>query len=371
MILRRIQQQSVHRPPPFSRPRRRHRHQRIIPAPGVRPIPVYPHPVQRVPHRVPVHPRPRHETQRPQHRRMIRVPLRIRVAVRRRLRKEILPPRHRRCRQPLQHRIPMRLARQPQPPPPRLRRFQPPPPVGQLERRIQGALFRKNLLRTLQHRPQHIPPRLRLPRRIARHEIRRLENHLPVSLQRRPVGLRPPAELRVKNRMRLLPDQKRPDWRRRFLPRRPRHLRPPRPRITLPPGRRLRLRQNLPVISQAPLQQRYPPPQRKMRLMPPVHFQVKLPLPRIVRQPRLRRRKFPRTLDRRQVLRQHNPPLQLKPPRITAARQIHRPARPPKFFPMPRPRPLHRREFRCRRQWVPLRRKFAHQFQCLRPPLRP
>ena len=56
-------------------------------------------------------------------------------------------------------------------------------------------------------------------------------------------------------------------------------------------------------------QQRQPVPQRKVRLMPPVHFQVELAFPGVVGQAGFRRRIVPGVLDGGEVLRQHDAPL--------------------------------------------------------------
>ena len=116
--------------------------------------------------------------------------------------------------------------------------------------------------------------------------------------------MRAPAQLRVKNRMRLLPDEKRPDGRRRFRAAGTGHFRPARAGVALFLRRAFGARQNFLVPAEAFFQQRQPVPQREMRLVPPVHFQMKFALPSVVRQPGFRRRIFARILDGREVLRQ-------------------------------------------------------------------
>jgi len=71
-----------------------------------------------------------------------------------------------------------------------------------------------------------------------------------------------------------------------------------------------------------------------MYRMPPVHLQMKLAEPARTGQPCLLRRILLHRLNRRQVLRQNNPPLKLFPPGIAAARQINRPAGSPEALPV-------------------------------------
>src|ERR1017187_3495243 len=92
--------------------------------------------------------------------------------------------------------------------------------------------------------------------------------------------MRAVAQLGVKNRMRLLPDQERPDGRRRFRAAGTGHFRPARAGVALFSRRGFRAWQNFLVVAQAFLQQRQMVPQREMRLVPPMHFQMKLALPR-------------------------------------------------------------------------------------------
>ena len=253
-------------------------------------------------HGIGIHTRPRHKAQRPDYRRMIGIPFRIRVTVRRGFGEQIFAVRNCRLGQPLQHLAPLWFARQAELLAPGLRRLQRPAPIGQLKGGIERMVLRKNLLRTLQRRPEHVTMGNFIPRGVTGHELRRGKDHVAILLQRGAIPMNPPAQLGIENRMRLLPHQERPHRRRRLRPAGTRHLRPARPGVALLLCRAFRTRQDFLVVVQAAFQQRQPIPQRKMRLMPPVHFQMKLTFPRIIRQPRLLRWVITRILNGRQVL---------------------------------------------------------------------
>ena len=134
--------------------------------------------------------------------------------------------------------------------------------------------------------------------------------------------------------MRLLPDEKRPDGRRRFRAAGTGHFRPARAGVALLLRRGFGARQNFLVIAEAFFQQRQPVPQREVRLVPPVHFQMKFALPGVVRQPGFRRRIFSGVLDGGEILRQHDAPFEFKPARVLAAGQINRAAGRPELVPI-------------------------------------
>src|SRR5690606_40342673 len=69
--------------------------------------------------------------------------------------------------------------------------------------------------------------------------------------------------------------------------------------IPLAPCRLPGFFENRTIPPHTPLKELFPPPQRKLRRMPPVHLQVKLAVPAVAREPRLRRRQKPCALDRR------------------------------------------------------------------------
>jgi hypothetical protein len=118
------------------------------------------------------------------------------------------------------------------------------------------------------------------------------QKRCPVFFQRARVAMLAPAEFRVKNRMRLLPDEERPDGRRRFRAAGTGHLRPARAGVALLFGRAFRARQDFLVIAEAAFQQRQAVPQREVRLVPPVHFQMEFALPGVVSQAGFLRRIF-------------------------------------------------------------------------------
>jgi hypothetical protein len=61
-------------------------------------------------------------------------------------------------------------------------------------------------------------------------------------------------------------------------------------------------------------------PQREMRLVPPVHFQVELAFPRVVSQASFRRWMLSGVLDGGEVLRQHDAAFEFKPARRQTGR---------------------------------------------------
>ena len=71
-----------------------------------------------------------------------------------------------------------------------------------------------------------------------------------------------------------------------------------------------------------------------MRGVPPVHLEVELALPAVEREPGLLRRVPAGALDRGEVLREHDPALQLAPAGIAASREIDGPAGRPEAVPV-------------------------------------
>src|SRR5262245_22296373 len=89
------------------------------------------------------------------------------------------------------------------------------------------------LLRGNEGRTEHVSALVAAPDRVRRHEVRGLEDEIPIPLQSRAIGMLAVDDLREVDRMRLLPDEKDTDVRRRVeaIPRR--HLRAPRTLIPL------------------------------------------------------------------------------------------------------------------------------------------
>ncbi len=143
-----------------------------------------------------------------------------------------------------------------------------------------------------------------------------------------------PAQFRVEYRMRLLPDEKRPDRRRRFRAAGAGHLRPARAGVALLLRRAFCAWQNFLVVTKRFFQQWQSVPQCEMRLVPPVHFEMKLAFPRIVSQPGFLRRILAGVLNRGEVLRQNDAAFEFKPARVFAAGQINRAAGAPEIVPV-------------------------------------
>ena len=146
------------------------------------------------------------------------------------------------------------------------------------------------------------------------------------------VGPGPIDKLRQRDRVRLVPDNERISAG-AFPPVESHHLGPPRARQSPLPRQVPRCRQSGPVPRQVLFQQLRPPPQRKVRRVPPDHLRVMLAEPGVGRQPAFLRRRFSDKLDPRQILRQHHPPLQLEGPRIRARGKINSPSAFPKLRP--------------------------------------
>src|SRR2546422_11453566 len=87
-----------------------------------------------------------------------------------------------------------------------------------------------------QRRAEHIPLALCFEVSVRRHELGRFENDLTIAFERRAIAMRQVAKLCVKDRMRLLPNQQRADWRRTVVSFRSNHLWPARSSIALRPG---------------------------------------------------------------------------------------------------------------------------------------
>ena len=264
---------------------------------------------------------------------MVGVPLRVRVGIQRGLGEGVFAVHHRRLGEIAQSVVPFFLARQVETRAPVLRGLQSPTPVGQLKRQVERLVLRKNFLCALQHRAENEAARVRVPSRVARHEVGGLKNDVAEFFERGLVLMLPPAQLRVENRMRLLPHEKRPDGRRRFRAARTGHLGPTRTGVALTFSRADRARQNLLVVVQRFFQHRQTIPQRELRLMPPVHFEVELSFPRVVSQPGFLRRIFADVLNGEQVLRKHDAAFQFKPARVFAAGQVNRAAGLPELVP--------------------------------------
>ena len=108
------------------------------------------------------------------------------------------------------------------------------------------------------------------------------------------------------------------------------------PLLAGPPPRRLPDR---PVPGEAALQQAGPPPQREVAGVPVVHFEVELAVPAVAREAGLLRRKRPRALDRREVLREHDAPFQLGGAQVPAPGQLEAAALLPEPLPSDRRSP--------------------------------
>src|SRR5262245_65840755 len=147
------------------------------------------------------------------------------------------------------------------------------------------------LLRGNDRRAERVSLRLLIKVRERRHEFRRFKNYLPIAFQRSAVRTRSIAKLRVRYRMRWLPDQQRTNGRWAVRAFGANHLGPSRSGVALRPGQVTRRGQNSFIPSQALLQQRRPVPQRELRRMPPVHLKMKLAVPTVDRQPGLLRRR--------------------------------------------------------------------------------
>src|SRR6266542_2458527 len=84
-------------------------------------------------------------------------------------------------------------------------------PIGQLEGRIPRLERRMVFLGRNQGWSKHISVSLSVEVGIGSHKLRRLENQPAITFQRCMTGARPVTKLRVEDRVRLLPDQQRPD----------------------------------------------------------------------------------------------------------------------------------------------------------------
>ncbi len=264
------------------------------------------------------------------------------------------------------HAVPIRITLKSKPLPPFLCRLESPVPISQFEGRVEVAstVAPVAFLRRDQCRPQHITPAGLVPHRIRSHELGGLKNNPPVFFQGRPILMSPVAQLGVVNRVRLLPDQKHAN-RARTVPAIGRcHLRPASTLVALKLGGSSGRRENQLVPRQAALQQLRPVPQGEMNRVPPMHLQVEFAEPTVMNQPRLLRWHRAGAINRRKVLREHNPALQFRSAGIGAFGKINRPSACPELPPVICCRPTDR--LKIGQRLVDLcRRKAKHNFQRL------
>ncbi len=135
--------------------------------------------------------------------------------------------------------------------------------------------------------------------------------------------------------MGLLPHQERPDRARTLPPVGAGLLGPAGSGAALRAGGLAGERLDGGVPGQAAFQQLRASPQREVRRVPPVHLQVEAAAPAVGDQPGLGGWGGAGAVDRREVLRQDDPPLQLGGALVAAAGQVHRPARAPEPGPVP------------------------------------
>src|ERR1700690_372905 len=116
--------------------------------------------------------------------------------------------------------------------------------------------------------------------------------------------------------MGLLPDQQLADARRAAPAVGRGHLGPPRATVSLVSRLLAGRRENGGVPAQAALQQVRAIPEREVGGVPPVHFEVELAVPTVAREAGFLGRRGAGALDRRQVLRQNEAPLEFLRPRV-------------------------------------------------------
>src|SRR5688572_5968531 len=194
------------------------------------------------------------------------------------------------------------------------------------------------LLRRDERRAEHVPPLRLVPPGIRRHELRRREHEIAIALEHAAIRSSSEYEFGQIDRMRLLPDQEYTDAGWAVAPFRTDHLRPARAAIALPRGIRARHGKDAAVPGQTSLEHRGAVPERKVRGVPPVHLEMGLAEPAVEGLPRLLRRDRAGTLDRREILREHDATLELRGTRICAARKIQRAAVGPEPLPVARAR---------------------------------
>src|SRR5438874_3696025 len=146
------------------------------------------------------------------------------------------------------------------------------------------------LLRRNQRRTEHVSLALFCEVSIRRHERGGLEDDFTIAFECRAIAMSQVAKLRVKDRMRLLPNQQGPDWRRTVAAFRSHHLRPARATIALRVGEFARTRKHRSVPTETPFEQWQAVPQSEVGRVPPMHFEMKLAIPTVDRQSGFRRR---------------------------------------------------------------------------------
>src|SRR5215510_504205 len=190
------------------------------------------------------------------------------------------------------------------------------------------------LLRGNHRRPQHISLPLTFEERERSHELRRFEDDFAIPGERAAIGMRSITQFRVKDRMRLLPNQQRANGRGTVSPFRSNHLGPAGAPVSLSAGTFSRAVKYLSVPVKTSFQQRQSIPKREMRCVPPMHLQMKLAVPAIDRETGLLRRRRARALNGRQVLRKDYPPLELLGSGVATIRKIDGASGAPKSLPM-------------------------------------
>src|SRR6185369_6600995 len=142
------------------------------------------------------------------------------------------------------------------------------------------------------------------------------------------------TKLGVKDRMWLLPDEQRSNRRRTVAPFWSNHLGPTSTAISLRAGQLGRARKYRFIPAQASLKQRQTVPQGKVSRVPPVHFQMKLAVPTVNGQSGFLWRHTAGTLNRGEVLRQHDSSLELDGALVFTISKFDRSTVRPEAFPV-------------------------------------
>ena len=226
VVPRRLHHQGVHGHPGLPDPGRGHGHHGEVPAPAGAPVPSIHRFTERPAHGLPIDHAPREHPTRREQRRMVVPSLLVGPGVLDRLGGQVQPILDRQARQVLEDVLPLGIAFKAEPLAPGLGGLKPPLPVSHFEGGVTDGPRVVVLLGGHDRRAQDVPLSLLIPHRKGSHEVRAGEDHVLVELEGLAVAVRPIAQLRIVDRMRLLPDQQRGDGRGAFAAVGAHHLRP-------------------------------------------------------------------------------------------------------------------------------------------------
>ena len=223
-----------------------------IPSPGVLPFPFGEYLLQRAAHRFAIDLSAGEDAQRAQHGRMIAIAFAVglRTVLMRQV-DTVLDGQGGEFRADF---VPLGLRRQARALTPALRDVERVVPIFEFEGGVPGLARRMVLLRGNHRRTQDVARALRVPMRVARHELGGFEDDVTVTFQRVARRARGVDQLCHRDGVRLLPDEQRADGRWTVAAIGRGHLGPARARVALLPGLLAGRGQNRAVPSQAALQ---------------------------------------------------------------------------------------------------------------------